>query len=114
MADERASPRLTFHLFAPDCTDSECLSRRLAVRPQHLVEAAKVRHNVTLKVGGALLAPITETEGGQKKMVGSMMLCEADCLEDVKAWVEEDIYYTSNVWDKQKIVILPFVAAITN
>ena len=30
-------------------------------------------------------------------MAGSTMIFEADSLEDVKAWIEEDLYYTSNV-----------------
>lgn len=30
-------------------------------------------------------------------MAGSTMIFEADSLQDVQSWVEEDLYYTSNV-----------------
>ncbi len=32
-----------------------------------------------------------------KKAIGSTIVCEADSLEDVKAWIEEDGFYTSLV-----------------
>ena len=33
----------------------------------------------------------------EKKMVGSVLICEAESIEDVKKMVEGDIYYTSGV-----------------
>jgi hypothetical protein len=35
--------------------------------------------------------------GADKKMTGSMMICEAKDIEEVKKLVESDIYYTSKV-----------------
>jgi hypothetical protein len=38
-----------------------------------------------------------ESPTAEKQMIGSMMVFEAEKLEDVKKMVEEDIYYTSGV-----------------
>lgn len=65
----------------------------------------------------------------EKKMVGSMFICEAESLEEVRNVMENDVYYTSGVvsalfnierrgtvltvrqWDKEKLVILPLALA---
>jgi len=39
-----------------------------------------------------------------------MFILQAESLEAVKKMIETDIYYTSNVWDPERIVILPFAA----
>jgi len=57
-----------------------------------------------------MLTPESLT-GGDKKMVGSLMIFEAENIEAVKTMIETDIYYTSGVWDPERLVILPFVAA---
>ena len=48
------------------------------------------------EVGGALVTPETHT-AEQKKMVGSVLIIEAESLDEVRKMVESDIYYTSNV-----------------
>ncbi|KAI0821125.1 hypothetical protein BC629DRAFT_1458448 [Irpex lacteus] len=61
-------------------------------------------------MGGALVSPDT-LESDQKKLVGSGMMFEAESADALRKILEEDIYWTSNVWDKEKIVILPFLSA---
>lgn len=46
--------------------------------------------------GGALISPETY-KSEQKKMIGSMLVYQAENIEAVKQIVEQDIYYTSNV-----------------
>jgi len=58
-----------------------------------------------------MLSPESLT-GGERKLVGSMLLYEAESIEVVREQVEKDVYYKNPVWDKSKIVILPFVAAV--
>ncbi|KAJ6454700.1 hypothetical protein C8R45DRAFT_1037749 [Mycena sanguinolenta] len=99
-----------FVVYALDKTDEGALERRLAVRPKHLEKASTLISDGVIRVGGALLSPESIT-GGEKKIVGSCMIYEAESLETVKALVESDIYYTSGVWDPERLVILPFVAA---
>ena len=76
-----------------------------------------------------MLTPESVQLGQEKKMVGSVLIFEAETLDAVKTLVEKDIYYTSGVvclflshylswaeiivvqWDPEKLVIAPFVAA---
>ncbi|KAL4249163.1 hypothetical protein ABKN59_007287 [Abortiporus biennis] len=102
--------KYNFVVFAPDYTDDECLSRRLAVRSAHLANAAHLHGTGALKVGGAMITPETYTTDS-KKMIGSTMIFEASNLEEVKKLIENDVYYTGNVWDKEKLVILPYFSA---
>lgn len=118
-----AANKYTFLVYAPDYTDGEAFSRRLAVRPQHLEGAKKligsgvlrtsctvpylyrpVSHLVT-GIGGALVAPETlETEN--RKLIGSMMVFEAENLAAVRSIVESDIYWASNVVSFSNLAML--------
>ena len=51
----------------------------------------------TLDVGGAMLSPESVEPGGEVKMVGSVLVFEAETIEEVRKTVESDIYYTSGV-----------------
>ncbi|EMD33191.1 hypothetical protein CERSUDRAFT_126342 [Gelatoporia subvermispora B] len=105
------STKFTFLVYAPDYTDAEAPQRRLAVRPKHLEGARQLVAEGVIRVGGAMLSPESIQPGAEKKMVGSTMIYEAESLEAVKKIVEEDPYYVGNVWDKEKLVILPYAAA---
>ncbi|KAJ6491303.1 hypothetical protein C8R47DRAFT_941259, partial [Mycena vitilis] len=98
-----------FAVYAPDKTDEGAFDRRLSVRATHLENSAK-RPAGQVRVGGALLTPESLT-GGEKKMVGSMIIFQAENIEAVRAIIEGDIYYTSGVWDPERLVILPFASA---
>ncbi|KZP08437.1 hypothetical protein FIBSPDRAFT_761378 [Athelia psychrophila] len=99
-----------FIVFAPDKSDEGCFQRRLSVRPTHLANSAKMHETGVLKIGGAILTAESIT-GADKKMVGSMLIIEAESLAEVKKLVEQDVYYTADVWDPEKLVIAPFVGA---
>ncbi|KAJ7512454.1 hypothetical protein B0H11DRAFT_1698841 [Mycena galericulata] len=99
-----------FFVYAPDKTDEGAFERRLSVRAKHLDNAAKGINDGVIRVGGALLTPESLT-GADKKMVGSILILEAENIETVRTMIETDIYYTSGVWDPERLVILPFVAA---
>ena len=65
----------------------------------------------------------------ERKLIGSLMVFEAESLEEVRNVMENDVYYTSGVvsalfnverrgtvltvrqWDKEKLVILPLALA---
>ncbi|KAH7341888.1 hypothetical protein B0J17DRAFT_648453 [Rhizoctonia solani] len=106
----------TFVLYAPDCTDPDALTRRLSVRETHM-EKAKESLGTFLIRGGAMLAPDSDLDavaaGGPKKMIGSVIFIRGNSLEEVTKKVKEDIYYKSGVWDPEKLVILPYVEAIS-
>lgn len=42
-------------------------------------------------------------EGVPPKMTGSVLMCVADSREEVMERVKKDVYYTSDVWDKEKV-----------
>ncbi|RHZ80561.1 hypothetical protein Glove_134g85 [Diversispora epigaea] len=90
-----------FLVLATDCADSE--ARRLSVRPQHLSHAEK---SDIVVLGGALLSD----HGENNKMIGSVILYEAESEEQVRKEVEQDPYVINNVWESYQIV--PFKAAI--
>ncbi|KAG8213748.1 hypothetical protein J3R82DRAFT_10454 [Butyriboletus roseoflavus] len=85
-------------VWAPDHTDDEALARRMAVRPKHFISANKYIKQGILKVAGGLITPESQDAApADKKFVGSVLLYEADSIEDVRKLVEQDIYWTENV-----------------
>ncbi|KAJ3901693.1 hypothetical protein F5879DRAFT_967255 [Lentinula edodes] len=130
------SPRPKFFVYAPDHTEEGTFAKRLSIRNEHLARMKtilaagtirtlfpyhpsigirnliRVLHWYWVGVGGVLLSPesLSAPPEGQK-MIGSTFICEAESLDEVKKMVEEDIYYKEGVWDKEKIVVLPMMAA---
>ena len=52
----------------------------------------------TLEAGNAFLTPESIAPGvTEKEMIGSVMVFEAESLEEVRKIVENDIYYTTGV-----------------
>ncbi|KAF9268783.1 hypothetical protein L218DRAFT_994608 [Marasmius fiardii PR-910] len=98
-----------FVVYAPDKESS--LDRRYEVRQQHLNEIDPLIKSGVVKVGGMMVDPKSDLSLPQKKATGSLMIYEAESLEQVKKMVEGDIYYTSGVWDEEKLIICPFFAA---
>ncbi|KAF4599690.1 hypothetical protein EYR40_006789 [Pleurotus pulmonarius] len=60
-------------------------------------------------VAGMTVTPESIAEGAEKKPQGSLLIFEADSLEEVNQIIERDIYFTEKVWDADKIMILPFL-----
>jgi len=101
-----------FAVYAPDYTDPGVLERRFSVREKHLKGIDGMLDSGIMKFGGALLAPELTDECGRKKMTGSLMFYEAESIEEVRKIVKSDIYYTSGVWNRENVVIAPFVTAM--
>lgn len=50
------------------------------------------------EIGGAMLTPESiDTPTSDRKMVGSVLIMEAESLAAVRKAIEEDIYYTADV-----------------
>ena len=47
------------------------------------------------------------TPTADKKMVGSVFICEAEKLESVRELMESDVYYTSGVVSSRLLTIVP-------
>ncbi|PFH52052.1 hypothetical protein AMATHDRAFT_141095 [Amanita thiersii Skay4041] len=99
-----------FLVYAPDKRDEGALGRRLSVRDQHVVVTRQNIASGFIRVASALITP-ESLDQEQKKMVGSVFICEAENAEKVREMIEADIYYTSDVWDPEKIVILGMLPA---
>ncbi|KAH9925936.1 uncharacterized protein BXZ73DRAFT_49701 [Epithele typhae] len=107
-----ASVRHHFIVYAPDMTDEGAFARRLSVRPAHLSAAGEQIKTGVFKLAGAMLTPESiASPTADKKMVGSVFVCEAESLQAVRELMESDVYYTSGVWDKEKLVIMPLALA---
>jgi hypothetical protein len=103
------SPAHKFVVYAPDKTDEATFARRLSVRPTHMLGANELIAKGVIKYAGAMLTPSSvESQTAEQKMIGSMIVYEAQNIDVVKKMVENDIYYTSGVWDPEQLVILPF------
>lgn len=90
---------MQYLVHAYDHTDPDALSRRMAVRADHLAGAARLKAGGQFILGGALLNP----EG---QMIGSMMLLDFETEEQLQAWQAHEPYIQHGVWDK--IDIKPF------
>jgi hypothetical protein len=91
-----------FLILADDFKDPDALSRRLAVREEHLKRVRKDKAGGRFIIGGAKL-------NGEGKMHGSMLVVQFESEDAVRKWVDEDPYVTGKVWEK--IEILPFKVA---
>ncbi|KAI0365945.1 hypothetical protein BV20DRAFT_1003324 [Pilatotrama ljubarskyi] len=108
MSAQAAPQRYKFVVYAPDMADEGAFQRRLNVRQAHLQRAKEEIGRGVIKVAGAMLTPESiQPPTAEKNMVGSVFICEAPSLEAVRELMESDVYYTSGVWDKEKMVILP-------
>jgi len=99
MSSTSAPAKQTFVIWAPDYTDPDAPSRRLAVREKH---SEGVKHLVAegfTKIAG----PLSDPESGT--MNGSLIIAEAESVAAVRAVMERDIYWSNNVWDKEKMEI---------
>ncbi|KAG0281958.1 hypothetical protein BGZ95_000023 [Linnemannia exigua] len=94
-----------FIVIARDYQDPEALTRRLDVRPKHLVSVRDLHKSGALQSGGALLTAHSETG----KMIGSILVFQADTAEEVRQLIEKDHYRTGKVWEEYEI--LPFRSA---
>jgi len=100
----------TFIIIGHDPTDAGALARRLAVREEHLVRLRKLVAEGAIRIGGVMLSPASIEPGAEtKEFVGSVLIVYADTLADARRIAEEDVYYRTGVWDKEKLTVLPFL-----
>ncbi|PCH39051.1 hypothetical protein WOLCODRAFT_141084 [Wolfiporia cocos MD-104 SS10] len=110
MMSTAPKPLHKFFVWAPDMTDPGAFQRRMSQRPKHLERAKVLYESGFLKIGGPLLTPESiASPNAEKKMTGSIIICEADSIETVRKTWEEDLYYHNGVWDKEKLFVVPFL-----
>ena len=94
---------MLYVVIAKDGTDEAAPERRQQVRLQHLEGIKPAVESGFLQLGGAFL-------NSQGDMIGSMMMLEANSEEEVRAFLEKDIYRKANVW--QSYEVYPFKRAV--
>ncbi|MDT4885061.1 YCII-related domain protein [compost metagenome] len=83
-------------MFATDKPEMADVRKR--VRPAHrayLREATS--HGVFVKLGGPTL------DAGEEGMNGTLLVVEADCIDDVLAFVSSDPYACANLFDRVEV-----------
>ncbi|KAI8061062.1 YCII-related protein [Gongronella butleri] len=94
-------PRKQFIVLIDDYKDEQALERRLAVRDKHLVSATLEHEQGNLLCGGALF-----DSHESRKMIGSMMICQAESQAELEERLAKDPYVLGKVWEKW--TILPY------
>lgn len=81
------------------------LSRRLAVRPQHLSRLQALQDQGRLILAGP--HPAVESENpGEAGFTGSLVVAEFDSLDDARQWADNDPYQIAGVYSC--VTIKPF------
>jgi uncharacterized protein len=89
-------------IIARDGRDAQAHERRMAARPAHLENAAKLQAKGHLLVGGALV----DDDG---RMIGSACVAQFATRAELDEWLRTDPYVTGQVW--QDIQIMPYRVA---
>jgi uncharacterized protein len=89
-------------IIARDGKDAQAPERRLAARPAHLENAARLQAAGHLLVGGALV-----DDGG--RMIGSAAVAQFATRAELDHWLRTDPYVTGGVW--REIEVLPYRVA---
>ncbi|KAI0087493.1 hypothetical protein BDY19DRAFT_994822 [Irpex rosettiformis] len=106
-----------FFLWLPDYTDSDAQRRRAEATPRHLKQMmANVVSKQRGDYGGVTTMRATSANARQaakNHMIdGTIVIVEAESVEAVWRLIEQDVFYTENVWDKERIVIKPFIPTL--
>ncbi|KAF9018131.1 hypothetical protein BDZ89DRAFT_1074160 [Hymenopellis radicata] len=97
---EPSSSKSLFFVYAP-------YEKRIAAQPAHL-SAEEKRLSGIAEFAGIVLSDESEEPTEPKRMLGSVMICEAENVEEVREKIKADIYLSEGVWRAETLVILPF------
>ncbi|KAH9949271.1 hypothetical protein B0H21DRAFT_820271 [Amylocystis lapponica] len=104
-----SAPITKFAVYLPDAADAHERKLRLLVLDEHYKRANALIRDGTYE-GGVMLSPESATAPeAERKLVGTIIFVEAPTLEAARKIIEEDVYWTVGVWDKEKMTILPFL-----
>jgi len=88
---------MPFLILGYDGSDEEALSRRMAVRADHIKLGDAMRDEGKVLYGVAML-------DGNKKMIGSVYIVNMETREEVDEWLKVEPYVTGDVWRTVEIV----------
>lgn len=96
--------RQQYLIIAQDIDDANTLERRIDARPAHLNSIDALLESGNFLMGGAML-----NDGSP---IGSALLLEAKDITHVREILKSDPYVKEQVWDVQRIQIIPFKLAV--
>ncbi|KAL7939962.1 hypothetical protein V8C42DRAFT_91317 [Trichoderma barbatum] len=102
-----ADTTLEYFIYAPAQSDSGMLARQKVAAAAHLAHANSLNATGNLDYGGPVLT--ASSTAANPTFAGSVFILKVENLEAAKKVVEDDAYYTGNVWDPKKIVVLPYI-----
>jgi len=101
-----SSTNLKFLVWAPYQTDADLPRRRSEIRAQHHANMMAYKEKGVITQAYPLASPESvHLPASEKKLLGSSLTFEVPSVEDVRKILEGDVFWTGNVWDKEKIVI---------
>jgi uncharacterized protein YciI len=83
-------------IYAWDGTDSEAQTRRMAARPNHFRQAAKLKSNGNFVIGGAIL-------NENQQMIGSVMIVQFNNEMELNGWLKIEPYILGKVWIRWEV-----------
>lgn len=87
---------MQFLVLGYDGTDDQAISRRMAVRDDHIALGDKMRDAGTMLYGAAIL-----DDGG--KMIGSVLICDFPSRVELDEWLTIEPYVTGRVWERIEV-----------
>lgn len=87
---------MQFLVLAYDYRDKDAMSRRMAVRQEHIATIDRYRKAGNMHIGAAIL-------NEKNEMVGSAIVTEFPSREELDAWLKEEPYVTGKVWERIEV-----------
>lgn len=91
---------MLYVVIAHDGTAPGTQERRMAVRPEHMVNGEKMMRNGNFLFGGAII-------DGAGKMAGGVLVVNFESREQIDEWFAEEPYILNKVWER--IEVHPFL-----
>ncbi|KAF8908464.1 hypothetical protein CPB85DRAFT_782117 [Mucidula mucida] len=99
LPSELSSSKSLFFVYAP-------YEKRITAQPANLSAEGKRLSGIDGFAGIVLSDESESTES--KRMLGSVMICEAENVEEVREKIKADACLSEGVWRAETLVILPF------
>jgi uncharacterized protein YciI len=98
-------PVSAYLVYAPDSGAPGTFERRMELHPEHIAGLNKALDSGLIKIGGVSLNP---EESSDNKILGSLLFLNTKDEKEARELVESDVYYKENIWDRERISILPY------
>ncbi|KAN0139638.1 hypothetical protein V8E53_002300 [Lactarius tabidus] len=89
----------TYVVWAPNDTKPEVLERRTALWGDHMNNMMRLVKEGAIKAGG----PLFDSVSGDPS--GGLIVFEAESLEAVREMIQNDPFWTGNVWTQDRVEI---------